>query len=289
MHVVVRAGHQLFTSKLGLPFAQRRPPHTQVFRHLCDCPIACRQNPHCLALESLVLHNPLFVLALDQLAPLISSNYQKSPPLLRGKSNLTVASRQNQSSNSSWGFNFAVTFTPNGAITGLDLGGSTGYGARTYTDTPSTIIANKVLDIYTGKTTFLLGAVLNSKTGQMKLDTDTFVFDNFRDTDQQRNIAAQIGINVNDLSKTTLGGSLYYKNKQGLTFATVGAGTIKVRATPTQNLLTLNRDAANVQRTTVDRTLDIKIPGVNLNTLIADVNNSVNFFRTLAADVPENM
>ena len=115
------------------------------------------------------------------------------------------------------------------------------------------------------------------------------MFDNFRDTDQQRNIAAQIGINVNDLSKTTLGGSLYYKNKQGLTFATVGAGTIKVRATPTQNLLTLNRDAANVQRTTVDRTLDIKIPGVNLNTLIADVNNSVNFFRTLAADVPENM
>ena len=170
--------------------------------------------------------------------------------------NLVVASRQNESSNSSKGFNFDVTFTPNGGVSSFNLGGSYGFGARKYTDTPTTIIANKVLDIYTGQTTFLLGAVLNSKTGALKLDTGNFVFDNFNDTEQQKNIAVSIGVDVKDPSKTSLGGSLYYKNKAGITYATVGAGEIKIRNNPTQNLITLNRDAANVQRVVKDQTID---------------------------------
>ena len=113
-----------------------------------------------------------------------------------------------------------------------------------------------MLDIYTGQTTFLLGAVLNSKTGALKLDTGNFVFDNFNDTEQQKNIAVSIGVDVKDPSKTSLGGSLYYKNKAGLTYATVGAGQIKIRNNPTQNLITLNRDAANVQRVVKDQTID---------------------------------
>ena len=36
-------------------------------------------------------------------------------------------------------------------------------------------------------------------------------------------------------------------------------------------------------------TIDIKIPAVNLKTLVDDVDKSVNFFRALAADVPDNL
>jgi Papain fold toxin 1, glutamine deamidase len=73
----------------------------------------------------------------------------------------------------------------------------------------------------------------------------------------------------------------------GLTYATVGAGQIKIRNNPTQNLITLNRDAANVQRVVKDQTIDIKIPAVNLKTLVDDVDKSVNFFRALTADVSD--
>ena len=36
-------------------------------------------------------------------------------------------------------------------------------------------------------------------------------------------------------------------------------------------------------------TIDIKIPAVNLKTLVDDVDKSVNFFRALTADVPDEL
>ena len=128
---------------------------------------------------------------------------------------LTILSRQNTASSSSQGYNFSVTFGPNGVPTGGSVGFSTGSGSRTYTDTPTSIVANHILNVYTNQTTYLLGAVLNSKSGQLKLDTGNFVFDNFADKDLQKQISLQVGTE-------SLGGSYYYRNKQGLTYATVG-------------------------------------------------------------------
>ena len=133
--------------------------------------------------------------------------------------------------------------------------------------TPTSIIANNVLDIYTGQTTFLLGAVLNSKAGQLKLDTGDFVFDNFADKALQKQISVQAGTQ-------SVGGSYYYSNKQGITYATVGAGQIVVRNKPGINLATLNRDPANVQRQTRDKTIDIKIPGIDIKVIVDAVKTA---------------
>ena len=148
------------------------------------------------------------------------------------------------------------------------LGFSYGAGSRKYTDTPTTIVANNVLDIYTGDTTYLTGALLNSKAGKLKLDTGNFVFDNYNDKDHQKNIAAQLGINIADPLASTIGGSYYYRNKEGITYATVGAGEIKVRNNPRQSLIALNRDPANLQRVIKDKTIDIKIPGLQLRAIV---------------------
>ena len=113
-----------------------------------------------------------------------------------------MVSRQNTSSSSNQGFNFSVTFGPDGVPTAGSVGLSTGSGARTYTDTPTTIVANHVLNVYTKETTYLLGAVLNSKDGKLKLDTGNFVFDNFADKAQQKQISVQAGTQ-------SVGGSFY--------------------------------------------------------------------------------
>ena len=55
-------------------------------------------------------------------------------------------------------FNVSVSFAPGAGITGASLGGSFSKGRRTYTDTPTTIIADNDLDIYVGRNTVLSGA-----------------------------------------------------------------------------------------------------------------------------------
>ena len=171
------------------------------------------------------------------------------------------------------------------------LGGSLGQANRLYTDTPTTIISAQTLDAHVGNTTFLLGAMLNSKTGKLKLDTGNFVFDHYGDKDFERNISVSLQINP---TRPDASGSLYYRDKQGLTYATVGAGEIIVRnapapGTPGTSLLALNRDAANVQKVVKNEVIDIKIPAVNLKAVIDDINNSATFLKALAADVPEDV
>ena len=221
----------------------------------------------------------------------VGANVKGTNVYLDAGRDLVVASRQNASDSSSFGFNFSVTFTPNPAgvfvPTSGSIGGSLGQANRLYTDTPTTIIADQTLDAYVGNTTFLLGAMLNSKAGKLKLDTGTFVFDHFNDRDFEMKIAAQLQINP---TKPDASGSLYYKDKQGLTYATVGKGEIKVRnAAPGSTLIALNRDAANVQKVVKNEVIDIKIPTVNLVAVLKDIEDSANFLRALAADLPESV
>ena len=198
---------------------------------------------------------------------------------------LVVASRQNVTDSSSFGFNFSVTFAPNGTPTAGSIGGSLGQANRLYTDTPTTIIAEKSLNAYVGNTTFLLGAMMNSKSGQLTLDTDTFVFDHYGDKDFERNVSAQLKLSTT--SNPDANGSYFYRNKEGLTFATVGAGEIKVRkprdGAPGTSLIALNRDAANVQRLVKDETINIKIPTINLAQVIQDLKNSADYLRAVIA------
>ena len=224
---------------------------------------------------------------------LLGANVGANNIFLNTGRDLTVASRQNSSNGNSWGFDFSVTFT-GGAPTAGTIGGSLGQSNRLYTDTPTTIIAAQTLDAYVGNTTFLLGAMLNSKAGKLKLDTGNFVFDHYGDKDYERNIAVSLSIDPTNLKNSDANGSYFYRNKTGVTYATVGAGTINVRnkpaaGTPGTSLLALNRDAANLQRVVKDEVIDIKIPTVNIAKVIEDLTKSINLVRAIGATVPAHI
>ncbi len=203
---------------------------------------------------------------------------------------LVVASRQNTSSNTSWGFNASVTFS-GGAVTGFSVGGNYGTGDRKYTDTPTWIEANQVLDIYVGRTTYLMGAVMNSKANKLKLDTGVFVFDDFRDHDRQINVGGSISAGQSNGQWDAPSGSFnaLYRNKQGVTYATVGGGEIRVRSNPDIDLRSLNTNVNTVHKTTKNVYVNIKIPGINLKKLRENLEESGNFIRAATANVPDRV
>ena len=198
---------------------------------------------------------------------------------------LRVASRQNTSSNSSWGFNASVTFqgtTP----TGFNIGGSYGRGRRAYTDTPTWIEAEGVVDIYVGRATYLMGAVLASRSNQLRLDTAEFVFDNFSDRDYSVGGNLSAGIGQGGWSAS---GGFNYSNRAGITYATVSGGEVRVRNRPGINLRALNNNLDTVQRVTDETYINLRIPGLNLATLRDNLEETGNFIRAVTADVPDHV
>jgi hypothetical protein len=142
-----------------------------------------------------------------------------------------------------WSFNVSVTFqgaTP----TGGSLGGSFSEGSRQYTATPTTVIADERLDAYAGRNTVLAGAGMWSKTGKLKLDTGDLVFDNYVNRDTFVAVSGSVSAGVNRPWDASF--SARYRNVQGLTFATLGAGDLNIRNRPRLDLSGLNRDVANM-------------------------------------------
>ncbi len=99
---------------------------------------------------------------------------------------LLILSRQNQSASNSYGFNFSITATPGTGITGIGIGGSYGKSNRKYTDTPTSLLADEDVSVTVGRTTYLLGAVLASRSNKLKLDTANFIFDTIMSAAPQR-------------------------------------------------------------------------------------------------------
>ena len=76
-------------------------------------------------------------------------------------------------------------------------------------------------------------------------------------------------------------------NTQGLTFATVGEGEIRVRDYEDFDFSALNRDVDNVQRVTSRRYIALEIPGINLTKLAEDARGAARTIRAATADVRE--
>lgn len=62
---------------------------------------------------------------------------------------LLLVSQQNQHTADGRSFSLSVSFT-GGVPTGASIGGSLSKARRTYTDTPTTIVADDELDVYVG-------------------------------------------------------------------------------------------------------------------------------------------
>jgi hypothetical protein len=197
---------------------------------------------------------------------------------------LVLISQQNVATSNAWSFNVSVTFqgaTP----TGGSLGGSFSEGSRQYTDTPTTVIADERLDAYAGRNTVLAGAGMWSKTGKLKLDTGDLVFDNYVNRDTFVAVSGSVSAGVNRPWDASF--SARYRNEQGLTFATLGAGDLNIRNRPRLDLSGLNRDVANMTRVTSSTSWAFAIPSLNLAKLQQDIQNSANYVNALTANVPQ--
>ncbi|MBN2400765.1 MAG: hypothetical protein JXN64_00040 [Spirochaetes bacterium] len=95
------------------------------------------------------------------------------------------------------------------------------------------------MNIYVENRTTLKGAVIASTTddpANLKIDTGSFEYSNIKDKNRSSNFGAGINIGKNYAGNSSESSNTYsvnasygYSNKQQMTFATVGAGTIIVR------------------------------------------------------------
>ncbi|WP_322864768.1 hemagglutinin repeat-containing protein (plasmid) [Aquicoccus sp. G2-2] len=200
---------------------------------------------------------------------------------------LIVQSRQNTSDSNSFGFNFSISTS--GAFSG---GISLADANRNYTETPTTIVAQERLSIYTGATTYLLGAGLWSETGNLDLDTAVLVFDNYDDSATSTSGGLNVSLNFQETlaSARDASGSLAYSNTQAITYATIGAGNITVREAHADFTVdALNRDPDNMQQVLSSTNFSIEIPGINLVRWTEQVEDTVNLIEAIRTNVPDHV
>ncbi|PWE34098.1 hypothetical protein DDZ14_02785 [Maritimibacter sp. 55A14] len=195
---------------------------------------------------------------------------------------LIVQSRQNTNQSDSFGFSFSTDGAFSVSFVDAD---------RTYTDTPTTIVAQDRLSIHTARDTYLLGAMLSSDIGNLELNTGSFIFDNYYDSDvsESGGFDASTGGRLSeiDLRNADFAPSYAYSNTQGVTYATVGAGRIVVRDHADFDFGALNRDTDNVQRVISHDYFEIDLPGVNLSRWIQQAEDTVDLINFATARVPD--
>lgn len=215
---------------------------------------------------------------------LMGANLAATDIYLDVGNDLIVQSRQNTSDSNSFGFNFSTS----GSF-GLNYADAN----RNYTDTPTTIVAQDRLSIYTGATTYLLGAGIWSETGNLQIDSGSLVFDNYNDTDQSTSVGISGSLSivngVVDPSNSDLAGTFAYRNVNALTFATIGEGTIRVRDLDGYDFSELNRDPDNMQRVISSTSFSIEIPGINLVRWTQQVEDTVNLIEAIRTDLPDHV
>ena len=230
---------------------------------------------------------------------------------------LVVQSRQNISNSESSGWNASVTFSPAGIPVGGSFSGSSANANRQYTDTPTTIIGENSLDIYTEGRTWLVGSILDVSnsvdetqvvsafdfdgryTGNaargLSLNTGQFVFDNLNDVDQSESISGGINLGYDAQARNGEGALSYgttpfaysYHDRRGITFATVGEGAIRVRDVADGNVFdfrALNRNANDAQRLIRDESFELNLPAIELSSLSQNLQDSREFFAGLSEE-----
>jgi hypothetical protein len=142
------------------------------------------------------------------------------------------------------------------------------------------LVAEKELDVRVEKNTDLKGGIIASKSGDLTLDTGTLTFSDIQDHDKQRNTGGGVNVSIGfdeNGNVGTPGGSVEFtdakKDKEQITRATVGEGTLTIRDEAdqkaleeegkTENVASLNRDLDKAQEITRDEESYI---GVSLNT-----------------------
>ncbi|MBN2400761.1 MAG: hemagglutinin repeat-containing protein [Spirochaetes bacterium] len=201
--------------------------------------------------------------------------------------NLLMQSVQDTSKNSSHTYGVSAGYSSskgNGSANG-GANFNLGNGNSRWVQEQTSLTGGKV-NIYVENKTSLKGAVINSTTGDLTLDTGSFEYSNVKDKNRSSNFGAGINIGKNYAGNSRESSNSYsvnasygYSNKQQMTFATVGVGTINVRDGKS-DLLKLNRDVNKAQYQTVDVGLSggFTVDSTTVNVMlhpIATVENTI--------------
>lgn len=173
-------------------------------------------------------------------------------------------------------------------------------GDREWVSEQSGLYAADSVDIYVKEKTTLTGAVINSDTGNLKLDTQSLAFSDIKDKDKLTSI--DIGVGVQRSATSASGGddsnpmgpvdnaSIGYQktDRRQLNRATIGAGTIIVRddaANGSDSTAGLNRDISKAQEITRDKEsgVDFYVSNKSLETVTdrKAIQDFLNPYRTL--------
>ncbi|EIM29104.1 hemagglutinin repeat-containing protein [Microvirga lotononidis] len=177
--------------------------------------------------------------------------------------NLTVGSRQDtaHSASSSVNGSGSVTVGIGGgpSSVSVSVGGGKSTSDRAWVSEQSGLFATNKLDASVKEHTQLNGAVLNSDTGQLSLDTATLGYSDIKDSDKATSVSGQVGVTLgtqtlpNGQAPTSTGvnvsGSYASHDIEQVTQATVGNGTIVIRDKDKQkqDVKDINRDVDKAQ------------------------------------------
>lgn len=183
------------------------------------------------------------------------------------KGNLTVESRQNTAhgsgSSASVGGSVIIGVGSSPISGSVNVGGGSSTSDLAWVKEQTGLHANTTLTATVGKHTQINGAVLNSTSGQLTLDTGTLGFGDIQDHDTATSTNGQVGVGLglqqNGTGQTgqlsgTVSGSYASHDIEQTTKATIGEGTIVIRDKDKQkqDVKELNRDPDTAQVTIKD-------------------------------------
>ncbi|MEQ9727509.1 hemagglutinin repeat-containing protein [Pseudomonas sp. WHRI 8822A] len=185
--------------------------------------------------------------------------------------NLTVSSIPDTGKASGKEYDVSATVTIG---YGVSVSGSAGFGETSgktdWVNDQTRVVARDKLDVRTGQHTQLDGALIASKTDNLKLDTDTLGFRDIKGEDRERsyylNVGGSYGQGQQDKSQVGKGeegqtgwsvdGYEYEREREQTVRATIGKGEIAVRQdaeTGNDSTAGLNRDLANAYEINKDK------------------------------------
>jgi filamentous hemagglutinin len=212
----------------------------------------------------------------------------------------TLASLQNTSSsdNSSWGVNAGI------GGGSANIGGSVGNGGsdRKWTDSVSSIVGTESVDVDVAGNTHLTGSVIanideeGNDKGNLTMKTGSLTYTDLEDTESNSQTGFSVSVSghnplgANDgkpKGETNIGMTNTGSEKEGMTYATIGKGSITVGGVELEDddnmLAGLNRDIDNVQELTKNELTGALDANLTINHAAFDAQTWQNL-----VDLPEN-
>ncbi len=216
---------------------------------------------------------------------LIGANVHANTADLNVGNNLLIQSQQNLSDNSNG--NASASTSGSGS-------GGHGAGSSAWVNNQTSLTTNGKLDIYVAKHTQLDAGIINSESGDLLLDTETFSYSNLEDHQKQTGSSLTISYSEDSAGNGSTSGMATYQNdgRTQTTQATIGTGTIRVRsdaANNTDSTEGLNRDITQAQVATgeTEEIAQAKVDAETIKTAEAIADTVVNTLESLLASAAD--